>query len=94
MLSFLIGLLGGGIELFLLGRLVAAVQAGNSRRVVLYALLKILVLTTAFAPVILFLRDSLLWCAVGMPVSLIAGAFLCFFMSSDQGKQQAEGDEA
>ena len=93
MLSFLIGLLCGGVELFLLGRLVAAVQTGNSRRVAWYALLKILVLIAAFAPVILFFRDSLLWCGVGVPVSLIAGAFLCFFMSSDQGKQQAEGDE-
>ncbi len=76
MIGLAIGVLCGAIELFLLVRLIYAVQAGNAIKTVVYLLLKLLVLACAFVPTILFIRQDLLWCGVGFSVSLVIGSLV------------------
>lgn len=75
MAAFGIGAAAGLIELYLLSRLVLAVHAGQSGRVAMLAFAKFLVLACAFVPVIMYFRGDLLYCAIGVTVTLIVGAF-------------------
>lgn len=78
MWGLLIGAVCGGIELYLLYRLLRAVTGGRIGSVILLLLLKLAVLACAFAPVILFLRNDLLWCGVGVASVLTVGSIVIF----------------
>lgn len=82
MLGFLIGAVCGILQLYLLTKVVGAVQAGKSGLMLLLLFLKLVVLGCAFAPVILFLRSELLWCAIGITVALVCGAGIIFYKRS------------
>ncbi len=86
MLGFLLGAVCGAAELFLLNRLIGAVQRGESGKLLLLMLLKLLVLACAFVPVILLRRDELLWCGVGISAALVAGAIAMFCKHTWYGK--------
>lgn len=86
MVGFLLGALCGALELYLLTKLIAAVQGGKSAYVGLIAMLKMLVLAAAFVPTILFFRNDLLWCAIGVTAVLVAGAFIRFLLQSRKAK--------
>ena len=46
-------------------------------------------LALAFVPVILFVRDELLWCGVGVTATLIVGAFVVNW----KNRRSGEGDQ-
>ena len=83
MLGFFVGAVCGIVELFLLMSVTKAAQAGESARMLLLLLLKLIVLGCAFAIVILFIRSQLLWCAIGVSVSLVGGAVIVFIKRSN-----------
>lgn len=86
MIGFLIGLACGGGEIYLLTRLTLAVQKSESGKIVGYVFLKLLLLACAFVPVILFFRQDLLWCGVGISATLVLGAVIINWRSQRSGK--------
>ncbi len=76
MIGFLIGLACGAGELYLLTLLTRAVQKERAGAIPLIVLAKLALLAAAFVPVIVFARNELLWCGVGMTAVLIVGAFI------------------
>lgn len=89
MIGLAIGIVCGAIELFLLKCLMNAVQKGNALTTVLFLLLKLLVLACAFVPVVIFLRHDLLWCGIGISVSLVTGSLVYNLRSfRDQGSKK------
>ncbi len=86
MVGFLIGLVCGVFELYLLSRLTLAVQDGKTALILPMLLVKLFVLAIAFVPVILYFRNDLLWCGVGVSASLVIGAVIMNFVSQRSGK--------
>lgn len=76
MIGLAIGILCGLLDLLLLYRLMSAVQKGEALKTIIYLFLKLLVIACAFVPTILFFRQDLLWCGVGISASLITGAII------------------
>ncbi len=76
MIGLAIGILCGLLDLLLLYRLMSAVQKGEALKTIIYLFLKLLVIACAFVPTILFFRQDLLWCGVGISASLIVGALV------------------
>ena len=74
MIGFLIGLVCGAGELFLLTRVIKAVSAGRSLQTVALVFAKILLFAAALVPVALFFQRELLWCGIGISSVLVAGA--------------------
>jgi len=89
LIGFLIGLACGAGELYLLVLLARALQNAESGKILAYALLKLALLALAFVPVILFVRDELLWCGVGVTATLIVGAFVVNW----KNRRSGEGDQ-
>lgn len=89
LIGFLIGLACGAGELYLLVLLARALQNAESGKILAYALLKLALLALAFVPVILFVRDELLWCSVGVTATLIVGAFVVNW----KNRRSGEGDQ-
>lgn len=75
MIGFGIGLVCGAGELFLLTRLVLALQNGKSLQTLGIVLFKVLLFALALVPVALFFQKDLIWCGVGISSVLVIGAF-------------------
>ena len=93
-IGLIIGILCGILELLLLVRVIPAVSAGESARVAFYMLLKFLVLAAAFVPVLLYFKNDLLWCGVGVSLSLVLGSFVRFLVKAEKQKKQKEGEQS
>ena len=74
--GFMIGLVCGEGELFLLTRLTRSLLAGKSLSTLGFALGKVLLLAAALASVTIWFRNDLVWCGVGISSVLIVGAFV------------------
>ena len=86
MTGFLIGLVCGAGELFLLSQLIKAVSAGQSLRTLALVLCKIVLFAAALVPVALFFQRELLWCGVGISSVLVIGAFVINILKRRNGK--------
>ena len=86
MIGFVIGIVCGVAELYLLSRLTLAVQNSKAALILPLLLVKHLVLAAAFDPVILYFRNDLLWCGVGISASLVIGAVIINFVTQRSGK--------
>ena len=89
MIGFLIGLACGAGELYLLTLLTRAVQKERAGAIPLIVLAKLALLAAAFVPVIVFARNELLWCGVGVTATLIVGAFVVNW----KNRRSGEGDQ-
>ena len=79
MAGAIIGLLCGGLELYLLMRVVQAIAEPKPRvSVGVLVLAKVAVLVAAFAAAVLFFRSEILYCGVGITVVLIVGSVILF----------------
>jgi hypothetical protein len=83
MLGFVIGTLCGIIELILLKQLIHFVLDGQTPKVGLLILLKFAVLAAALAATVLFARQDLVWCGVGITGCLIGGSVILFLKNAD-----------
>ncbi len=86
MSGFLIGLVCGAGELFLLTRVTKAVSAGRSLQTVALVFAKILLFAAALVPVALFFRRELLWCGIGISSVLVVGAVVVNVLMRRNGK--------
>ncbi|HML67142.1 MAG TPA: hypothetical protein PKA81_02000 [Clostridia bacterium] len=86
MIGFLIGLVCGAGELFLLTRVIKAVSAGRSLQTVALVFAKILLFAAALVPVALFFQRELLWCGIGISSVLVAGAVIINVLMRRNGK--------
>lgn len=86
MIGFGIGLVCGAGELFLLTRLVLALQNGKSMQTLGIVLCKVLLFALALVPVALFFRKDLIWCGVGISSVLVIGAFVLNIWKRRNGK--------
>ena len=86
MVGFVIGIVCGVAELYLLSRLTLAVQNSRTALILPLLLVKLLILAAAFVPVILYFRSDLLWCGVGISASLVIGAVIINFVNQRSGK--------
>ncbi len=86
MVGFVIGIVCGAAELYLLSRLTLAVQNSKTALILPLLLVKLLLLAVAFVPVILYFRSDLLWCGVGISASLVIGAVIINFVNQRSGK--------
>ena len=86
MSGFLIGLVCGAGELFLLTRVIKAVSAGRSLQTVALVFAKILLFAAALVPVALFFQRELLWCGIGISSVLVAGAVIINVLMRRNGK--------
>ena len=86
MIGFGIGLVCGAGELFLLTRLVLALQNGKSLQTLGIVLFKVLLFALALVPVALFFRKDLIWCGVGISSVLVIGAFVLNIWKRRNGK--------
>ena len=86
LVGFIIGVVCGVFELYLLSRLTLAVQQGKAALMLPLLLVKLLLLAAAFVPVILYFRSDLLWCGVGISASLVIGAVIINFVNQRSGK--------
>ncbi|HWP79836.1 MAG TPA: hypothetical protein VN446_04265 [Candidatus Acidoferrum sp.] len=82
MLGFVIGTLCGAAELFLLRQLIRFVLSGQAPTVGLLILLKLAVLAAALAATVLFARQDLVWCGVGITGCLIGGSVILFLKNA------------
>jgi hypothetical protein len=76
MTGFLIGLVCGAGELFLLTRLTKSLLAGHALKTLGFAFGKIALLAAALVSVTLWFRHDIVWCGVGISSVLIIGAFV------------------
>ena len=86
MIGFLIGLVCGAGELFLLTRVTKAVSAGRSLQTLALVFAKILLFAAALVPVALFFRRELLWCGIGISSVLVVGAVIVNVLMRRNGK--------
>lgn len=86
MIGFLIGLVCGAGELFLLTRVTKAVSAGRSLQTLALVFAKILLFAAALVPVALFFRRDLLWCGIGISSVLVVGAVIVNVLMRRNGK--------
>lgn len=86
MTGFLIGLVCGAGELFLLTRLTKAVSAGQSLKTLALVFGKVLLFAAALVPVALFFRRELIWCGVGISSVLVIGAVIINVRMRRNGK--------
>ena len=86
MIGFLIGLVCGAGELFLLTRVIKAVSAGRSLQTVAFVFAKILLFAAALVPVALFFQRELLWCGIGISSVLVFGAVVINVLMRRNGK--------
>ena len=86
MIGFLIGLVCGAGELFLLTRVIKAVSAGRSLQTVALVFAKILLFAAALVPVALFFQRELLWCGIGISSVLVVGAVIVNVLMRRNGK--------
>ena len=84
--GFLIGLVCGAGELFLLTRVIKAVSAGRSLQTVAFVFAKILLFAAALVPVALFFQRELLWCGIGISSVLVVGAVVINVLMRRNGK--------
>lgn len=82
MLGLLIGVLCGLVELFLLYLVLRSASSGNTASVLLLILLKLVIFALAFAPLVMFFRDDLIWCGVGTATVLSGGSVFIFFKNA------------
>ncbi len=82
MLGFFIGIVCGAMELFFLQRLINAMLGGQTLKVGLLALLKLAVLAATLSIVIIFARQDLVWCGVGITGCLIGGSVILFLKNA------------
>ncbi len=86
MTGLLIGLVCGAGELFLLTHFTRLVLAGNSLKAAGVLFAKLLLLAAALIPVLLFFKQDLIWCGVGVSSVLIVGAFIMNVWMRKNGK--------
>lgn len=86
MFAFLIGMIGGGVELFLLRQLVKALERQRSGMMALILFIKLLILVLTFTVVVLFFRNDILWCGIGLVAILVSGSFIQFINSHRKQK--------
>ncbi len=86
MTGFLIGLVCGAGELFLLTRLTKSLQAGDSLKILGIVFGKVLLFAAALVPVALFFQRDLIWCGVGISSVLVVGAFVINVLMRRGGK--------
>jgi hypothetical protein len=82
MFGFILGILGGGVELFLLSRLVLSLSQSRLGKVALILALKLAVFAIVFAVVIIFFKTHLLWCGIGLAGVLVVGSFTQFIFKN------------
>jgi len=82
MLGFVIGTLCGAAELFLLQRLISVLLSGQTAKVGLMIMLKMAVLVVSLAAAVLFARQDLVWCGVGIAGFLIVGSAVLFLKNA------------
>ena len=93
MIGFILGLIGGALELYLLTRMVKSVTGGVTGKTALLLLLKFLTLAASFTAVILIKRTDLIWCAVSMTGVLIVGSVILFLSKNSRAKGGNDTDE-
>ena len=86
MTGFLIGLVCGAGELYLLTQLTKSLLAGNALKTLGIAFGKFLLLAAALASVTIWFRGELVWCGVGVSSVLIVGAFVINILKRRNGK--------
>ena len=86
MIGFLIGLVCGAGELFLLTRVIKAVSAGRSLQPVAFVFAKIFLFAAALVPVALFFQRELLWCGIGISSVFVVGAVVINVLMRRNGK--------
>ncbi|NLI53734.1 MAG: hypothetical protein GX417_05340 [Clostridiales bacterium] len=86
MTGFLIGLVCGAGELFLLTRLTKSLQAGDSLKILGIVFGKVLLFAAALVPVALLFQRDLIWCGVGISSVLVVGAFVINVLMRRGGK--------
>jgi hypothetical protein len=79
MAGAIIGVICGVMELYLLARVVHSVSgSGAAGSVLLLVLAKVALLILAFAAVILFFREDILYCGIGISGVLVIGSVVIF----------------
>lgn len=86
MAGFLIGLLCGAGELFLLTRLTPALLSGDLLKAIGYLFGKFLLLAAALASVTIWFRQDLVWCGVGISGVLLIGALVINLLKRRKGR--------
>lgn len=86
MAGFLIGLVCGAGELFLLSQITKSIQAGDSLKTLGIVAGKVILYAAALVPVALFFPRDLIWCGVGISSVLVIGAFIINVLKRRGGK--------
>ena len=86
MTGFLIGLVCGAGELYLLTQVTKAVSSGQSFKTLAIVFAKILLFAAALVPVALFFQRDLIWCGVGISSVLVIGVFVINVLKRRNGK--------
>lgn len=86
MAGFLIGLLCGAGELFLLTRLTPALLSGDLLKALGYLFGKLFLLAAALAGVTIWFRQDLVWCGVGISGVLLIGALVINLLKRRKGR--------
>lgn len=86
MVGLLIGLACGAGELLLLTRLTKLLLAGETLKSAAIILCKLALFAAAAVAVLLFFKQDLIWCGVGVSSVLVVGAFVINAAMSKNGK--------
>lgn len=86
MVGLLIGLACGAGELFLLTRLTKLLLAGDTLKSAAIIFAKLLLFAATAVLVLLFFKDELIWCGVGISSVLVVGAFVINALMRKNGK--------
>lgn len=91
MAGAIIGVICGAMELYLLARVVRSVSgSGDAGSVWLLVLAKVALLIAAFVAVILFFREDILYCGIGISGVLVIGSVVIFAKNNTKLRWQQE----
>lgn len=91
MAGAIIGVICGAAELYLLARVVREVSgAGATGSTGLLVLAKVALLIAAFAAVILFFREDILYCGLGISGVLVIGSVVIFARNNAKLRRQEQ----
>jgi hypothetical protein len=88
LIGLIIGVVSGAVQFLMLGRFTGSVTGGSfNKKTALFAAAQFFLPLVILLGCALFLRESLLWAAVGMTVALVSCSVVRFFVSNAARKR-------
>lgn len=76
MIAFIVGLLFGCLNFYLLVKMIDAILQSKAQQALLFMLAKLVMIALSLGLCIWLMRDDIIWNAIGLAIPLLLGAFI------------------